>query len=47
MYYFAYGSNLNYKQMNCRCPDNKYIARAYLDNYKFVYVTGDGSLTHL
>ena len=37
MYYFAYGSNLNHKQTNCRCPDNKYIARVYLDNYKFVY----------
>ena len=37
MYYFAYGSNLNHKQMNYRCPDNKYITRVYLDNYKFVY----------
>lgn len=23
--------------MNCRCPDNKFIKRVYLDNYKFVY----------
>jgi gamma-glutamylcyclotransferase (GGCT)/AIG2-like uncharacterized protein YtfP len=23
--------------MNRRCPDNKFIKRAYLDNYKFVY----------
>ena len=37
MYHFAYGSNLNHKQMNRRCPDNKFIKRAYLDNYKFVY----------
>lgn len=37
MYHFAYGSNLNHKQMNCRCPDNKFIKRAYLDNYNFVY----------
>ncbi len=37
MYHFAYGSNLNHKQMNCRCPDNKFIKRAYLDNYSFVY----------
>ena len=37
MYHFAYGSNLNHKQMNCRCPDNKFTKRAYLDNYKFVY----------
>jgi len=37
MYHFAYGSNLNHKQMNCRCPDNKFIKRVYLSNYKFVY----------
>lgn len=37
MYHFAYGSNLNHKQMNCRCPDNEFIKRVYLDNYKFVY----------
>ena len=37
MYYFAYGSNLNHKQMNCRCPDNEFIKRVYLDNYEFVY----------
>ena len=37
MYHFAYGSNLNHKQMNCRCPDNKFIKRVYLDNYEFVY----------
>ena len=37
MYHFTYGSNLNHKQMNCRCPDNKFTKRAYLDNYKFVY----------
>jgi gamma-glutamylcyclotransferase (GGCT)/AIG2-like uncharacterized protein YtfP len=23
--------------MNCRCPDNKFTKRVYLDNYKFVY----------
>jgi len=37
MLYFAYGSNLNHKQMNCRCQDNKFIKKVYLDNYKFVY----------
>ena len=37
MRYFAYGSNLNHKQMNCRCPDNKFIKRVYLGNYKFIY----------
>lgn len=37
MLYFTYGSNLNHKQMNYTCPDNKFIKRVYLDNYKFVY----------
>ena len=37
MYYFAYGSNLNHKQMNCRCPYSKFVKRVYLVNYKFVY----------
>ena len=37
MLYFAYGSNLNHKQMNCRCRDNKFIKKVYLDNYTFVY----------
>ena len=37
MHHFAYGSNLNHKQMNCRCPDNKFVKRVCLDNYKFVY----------
>lgn len=37
IYHFAYGSNLNHKQMNCRCVDNEFIKRVYLDNYKFVY----------
>jgi gamma-glutamylcyclotransferase (GGCT)/AIG2-like uncharacterized protein YtfP len=23
--------------MNCRCQDNKFIKKVYLDNYKFVY----------
>ncbi len=38
MYYFAYGSNLNKKQMRERCPDSKpgFIAR--LPNYKLVFV---------
>ena len=37
MLYFAYGSNLNHKQMNCRCRDSKFIKKVYLDNYTFVY----------
>ena len=38
MYYFAYGSNLNKKQMLERCPDSKYLFVATLRNYKLVFV---------
>lgn len=37
MYYFAYGSNLNRKQMMERCPDSKPMFVATLHNYKFVF----------
>ena len=38
MYYFAYGSNLNKKQMLERCPDSKLLLVATLSNYKLVFV---------
>lgn len=38
MYYFAYGSNLNRKQMLERCPDSKPMFVATLPNYKLVFV---------
>ena len=38
MYYFAYGSNLNKKQMKERCPDSKPMFMATLRNYKLVFV---------
>lgn len=38
MYYFAYGSNLNRKQMMERCPDSKPGFRATLPNFKLVFV---------
>jgi gamma-glutamylcyclotransferase len=38
MYYFAYGSNLNQKQMLERCPDSKPKFVATLPNYKLVFV---------
>ncbi len=38
MYYFAYGSNLNRKQMLERCPDSKPMFVATLHNYKLVFV---------
>lgn len=37
MYYFAYGSNLNKKQMLERCPDSKPLFLAKLPNYKLVF----------
>ncbi|MEJ5173377.1 MAG: gamma-glutamylcyclotransferase family protein [Hydrogenothermaceae bacterium] len=37
MYYFAYGSNMNLKQMERRCPSAKFSKRAYLQGYRFVY----------
>jgi gamma-glutamylcyclotransferase len=38
MYYFAYASNLNQKQMKQRCPDSKPMFTATLPNYKLVFV---------
>ena len=37
MYYFAYASNLNRKQMLERCPDSKALLVATLPNYKLVF----------
>ena len=38
MYYFAYSSNLNKKQMQERCPDSKPLFTATLPNYKLVFI---------
>ena len=38
MYYFAYASNLNKKQMQERCPDSHPKFLATLPNYKLVFV---------
>ena len=38
MYYFAYGSNLNKKQMLERCPDSKPKLIVTLPNYNLVFV---------
>ncbi len=38
MYYFAYGSNLNHKQMQERCPESRAISTATLPNYKLVFI---------
>ncbi len=37
MYYFAYASNLNRKQMKERCPDSQPKFSATLPNYKLVF----------
>ena len=37
MKYFAYGSNLNHKQMAERCPDSKFLKRVFLENYRFIF----------
>jgi len=37
MYYFAYASNLNRKQMLERCPDSKPLLVATLPNYELVF----------
>ena len=37
MYYFAYGSNLNKKQMQTRCLDSRPLFTAVLPNYKLVF----------
>ena len=38
MYYFAYGSNLNRKQMRERCPNSKPKFTATLHHYRLVFV---------
>ncbi len=37
MYYFAYGTNLNQKQMKERCADSKPLFTAVLPNYKLAF----------
>jgi gamma-glutamylcyclotransferase (GGCT)/AIG2-like uncharacterized protein YtfP len=37
MYYFAYSSNLNKKQMREHCPDSKPVFLATLHNYKLIF----------
>jgi len=37
MYYFAYASNLNRRQMAERCPDSLPALRATLPNYRLIF----------
>ena len=36
-YYLAYGSNLNTKEMQNRCPFSKLVGKSVLTNYRLVY----------
>jgi gamma-glutamylcyclotransferase (GGCT)/AIG2-like uncharacterized protein YtfP len=38
MYYFAYGSNLNQRQMRERCPESKPRFTATLHHYQLVFI---------
>ena len=35
MYYFAYGSNMNWQQMQRRCPSSQFVCVGRLANYRF------------
>jgi gamma-glutamylcyclotransferase len=35
LYYFAYGSNMNWEQMQRRCPSAQFVCIAVLKNYRF------------
>lgn len=37
MYYFAYGSNLNRRQMEIRCPGARPFSKATLPNFKLIF----------
>ena len=37
MYYAAYGSNINLKQMNYRCPNSKIVGTGYLMGWKLYF----------
>jgi gamma-glutamylcyclotransferase (GGCT)/AIG2-like uncharacterized protein YtfP len=35
LYYFAYGSNMNWQQMQRRCPSSRFVSVARLPDYRF------------
>jgi gamma-glutamylcyclotransferase len=39
--YFAYGSNMNFDQMNIRCTGSEFVSSAYVNGWKY-YINGDG-----
>ena len=42
-YYVAYGSNLNLRQMNMRCPNSQLIATGFLKGYELLFRGHDGN----
>ena len=43
MFYYAYGSNLNRKQMKRRCKDSRFIKKIILNNYILTFRSKYGS----
>ena len=44
-YYFAYGSNMNFAQMNDRCPGARFAGRGILTDHRFhIYSRGFASV---
>lgn len=37
MYYIAYGSNLNKRQMSLRCPDSKIVGTTVIEDYQLLF----------
>jgi gamma-glutamylcyclotransferase (GGCT)/AIG2-like uncharacterized protein YtfP len=37
MHYFAYGSNLSWRQMRGRCPSARFVCRAVLPDYRIAF----------
>ena len=42
-YYLAYGSNLNLRQMNMRCPNSQLIATGFLKGYELLFRGHNGN----
>jgi len=47
MFYFAYGSNLNYLQMKKRCPDAEKIGSHLLEKHRLLFRSHDGKKGYL
>lgn len=47
VFYLAYGSNLNVRQMKNRCPSSEIIGTTYINDYKLVYCGYDDELAYL